>query len=169
MEVMRTLATMPGKEGALAPMYVDPTAGRFHGRHISFGARSDSYYEYLLKQWLLTGKRHAWLLQLYTDTMRDVRDKLLQRSAQNGLLYIAELDSGVLHPKMDHLVCFMPGERGLRRGCWVGEEGGVVKRNGVFLFMYRYTPCTRAHIPTHTYPPPHPHTYPPPTPTPQDC
>lgn len=49
LQVMRQLASMPGKDGALAPMYVDPKRGRFHGHHISFGARSDSYYEYLLK------------------------------------------------------------------------------------------------------------------------
>eukprot|EP00884_Botryococcus_braunii_P010869 jgi/Botrbrau1/19784/Bobra.0124s0032.1 len=44
--------------------------------------------------------------------MRGVREKLLQYSrpeAEGGLLYIAELHQGSLEPKMDHLVCFMPG------------------------------------------------------------
>lgn len=59
--------------------------------------------------WLLTGKKHAWLLSLYTDTMRDARAKLLQRSAGNGLLFLAELEGDAMIPKMDHLVCFMPG------------------------------------------------------------
>lgn len=37
------------------------------------GARSDSYYEYLLKQWLLTGRSQAWLRERYVLAMRSVR------------------------------------------------------------------------------------------------
>lgn len=59
--------------------------------------------------WLSTGKKHEWLLSLYTDTMRDARAKLLQRSAHSGLLFLAELEGDAMVPKMDHLVCFMPG------------------------------------------------------------
>ena len=40
--------------------------------------------------------------------MRGVRARLLARSA-GGLLYVAELVGGALSPKMDHLVCFLPG------------------------------------------------------------
>ncbi|OWZ05626.1 Glycoside hydrolase [Phytophthora megakarya] len=47
---------------------------------ISIGALGDSHYEYLLKQWLLTGKTN--------DQMRDI---------------------GVLEPAMEHLTCFVPG------------------------------------------------------------
>ena len=62
-----------------------------------------------VQAWLLTGKKHAWLLSLYTDTMRDARAKLLQRSASSGLLFLAEMEGDAMIPKMDHLVCFMPG------------------------------------------------------------
>lgn len=49
------------KEG-LAPLYLDPVTGEFSrggvvGDRVTLGARGDSYYEYLLKQWLLSGKR----------------------------------------------------------------------------------------------------------------
>ena len=44
----------------------------------------------------------------YITTMRGVRAHLLARSA-GGLLYVAELVDGALVPKMDHLVCFLPG------------------------------------------------------------
>lgn len=39
------------------------------------GARSDSYYEYLLKQWLLTGKSDGWLRERYVQAMRSVRSR----------------------------------------------------------------------------------------------
>ena len=39
------------------------------------GARSDSYYEYLLKQWLLTGKTQGWLRERYVLAMRGVRTR----------------------------------------------------------------------------------------------
>ena len=45
----------------------------------------------------------------YKTTMRGVRARLLARSGGDGLLYVAELHDGVALPKMDHLVCFLPG------------------------------------------------------------
>lgn len=51
------------KDG-LAPVYVNPETGLFESlekRRVTLGARGDSYYEYLLKQWLLSGKRWATL------------------------------------------------------------------------------------------------------------
>ena len=44
--------------------------------------------------------------------MGGVRHRLLARTApeaQGGLLYVGELHSDSLLPKMDHLVCFLPG------------------------------------------------------------
>jgi len=39
------------------PIYINPNTGKFHrGSEIKIGARGDSYYEYLLKQWIQTGK-----------------------------------------------------------------------------------------------------------------
>ena len=45
------------------------------GFHLSAGARSDSYYEYLLKQWLLTGKQTDWLRERYVKAMKSVRSR----------------------------------------------------------------------------------------------
>lgn len=41
----------------LVPVFINPNTGKFHaGSEIKLGARGDSYYEYLLKQWIQTGK-----------------------------------------------------------------------------------------------------------------
>lgn len=48
---------LPKKDG-LVPIFINANTGTFRaGATISLGARGDSYYEYLLKQWLQTGKR----------------------------------------------------------------------------------------------------------------
>ena len=47
------------KKDGLVPIFISPLTGRFSGGVVSFGARGDSYYEYLLKQWLQTGKTRS--------------------------------------------------------------------------------------------------------------
>ncbi|KAI8315548.1 Mannosyl-oligosaccharide 1,2-alpha-mannosidase [Colletotrichum sp. SAR11_240] len=66
--------------------------------------------EYLAKQYLQTGET------IYRDMWEDVLDgiqKHLVTTTRNAALkYVAELPAGVggaLSPKMDHLVCFLPG------------------------------------------------------------
>lgn len=44
----------PGQ--GLMPLFLSPSTGKFTSRRISLGALGDSYYEYLLKMWLLKGK-----------------------------------------------------------------------------------------------------------------
>ena len=45
------------KYDGLVPIFINPNTGMFREYStITLGARGDSYYEYLLKQWLQTGK-----------------------------------------------------------------------------------------------------------------
>lgn len=45
------------KTNGLVPIFINPNNGQFRfSSTITLGARGDSYYEYLLKQWLQTGK-----------------------------------------------------------------------------------------------------------------
>lgn len=53
-----TLHSQSKKDG-LVPINVNTVTGRFSGGVITFGARGDSYYEYLLKQWLQTGRKRS--------------------------------------------------------------------------------------------------------------
>lgn len=48
---------LPKKDG-LVPIFINANTGSFRSSAtITFGARGDSYYEYLLKQWVQTGKK----------------------------------------------------------------------------------------------------------------
>ena len=45
------------EEDGLVPMFINANNGKFRSAStITLGARGDSYYEYLLKGWLQTGK-----------------------------------------------------------------------------------------------------------------
>lgn len=142
-------------------MFINARTGQFNqGSTITLGARGDSYYEYLLKQWLLTGKKDGFYRDLYTEVcgcswrahllcctytqtfpqtflththaqthkptylpthshlthvnpqaVAAIRSQLLRHSEPRGLAYIAELQGGShrFAPKMDHLVCYLPG------------------------------------------------------------
>ena len=98
-----------GRGDPLLPMYINPENAMFKPSTITLGARADSYYEYLLKQFLQTG--HTWLRDDYCDAVDAIRTRLTRIT--NGplkLTYIAELSRGSdIIPKMDHLVCFLPG------------------------------------------------------------
>ncbi len=39
------------------PLFISPNTGNFTARRVSFGALGDSYYEYLLKMWLIKGRQ----------------------------------------------------------------------------------------------------------------
>nr|XP_022323274.1 endoplasmic reticulum mannosyl-oligosaccharide 1,2-alpha-mannosidase-like isoform X3 [Crassostrea virginica] len=113
---------LPKKDG-LVPIFINANTGSFRSSAtITFGARGDSYYEYLLKQWVQTGKKKDYLKKDYLDAIEGVKNHLLKESEPNKLLYIGELLGGrTFSPKMDHLVCFMPGTMAL------GYQNGLPK------------------------------------------
>lgn len=94
----------------LPPIFINADSGQLSGSTVTLGARGDSYYEYLLKQWLQTGRTERVYWDRYAAAMRAVLDKLLrQSSGPLKLTFVGELLGGSFSPKMDHLVCFLPG------------------------------------------------------------
>ncbi|KAL3231523.1 Endoplasmic reticulum mannosyl-oligosaccharide 1,2-alpha-mannosidase [Nakaseomyces bracarensis] len=94
----------------LVPIFTYPENGLFRGQTIRLGSRADSFYEYLLKQYQLTGEDLYY--ELYKLSMDGVKRNLLGKSMPNKYLFIGEKENGLrgpLSPKMDHLVCFMGG------------------------------------------------------------
>jgi mannosyl-oligosaccharide alpha-1,2-mannosidase len=76
---------------------------------ITFGAMSDSFYEYMLKCWIQGGKTEPMYRNMYDKAIDGMHKDLLQTSTPSGLVYIADRNWGNLDLKMDHLVCFMGG------------------------------------------------------------
>lgn len=96
----------------LYPNYLHPKTGKWGQQHTSVGALGDSFYEYLLKEWLRSGKRDKQAKEMFDEAATDIEEMLIQKSA-SGLTYIAEWKYGRLEHKMDHLACFAGGMYGL--------------------------------------------------------
>ncbi|KAF3696306.1 Endoplasmic reticulum mannosyl-oligosaccharide 1,2-alpha-mannosidase [Channa argus] len=109
-EVMKQIHKLDGKLDGLVPMFINTNNGQFtHQGIYTLGARADSYYEYLLKQWIQGGKKENQLLEDYLQAIEGVKKNLLQKSSPNGFTFVGEVSHGQFSPKMDHLVCFLPG------------------------------------------------------------
>ncbi|KAK1279710.1 Mannosyl-oligosaccharide 1,2-alpha-mannosidase MNS3 [Acorus gramineus] len=131
MKVLEHLKTLPKVEG-LVPIYISPQSGQFSGENIRLGSRGDSYYEYLIKVWLQQGSdgdRHLrYLYDMYEEAMKGVKHLLVRKSLPKGLVFVGELpygSSGAFSPKMDHLVCFLPGTLAL------GATKGITKKKAL--------------------------------------
>ncbi|KPP75104.1 endoplasmic reticulum mannosyl-oligosaccharide 1,2-alpha-mannosidase-like [Scleropages formosus] len=109
-EVMKLVHKLDGKHDGLVPMFINTNTGQFtHLGVFTLGARADSYYEYLLKQWIQGGKKETELLEDYMQAIEGVKKNLLKQSSPRSLTFVGELSHGHFSPKMDHLVCFLPG------------------------------------------------------------
>ncbi|XP_071947473.1 endoplasmic reticulum mannosyl-oligosaccharide 1,2-alpha-mannosidase-like [Antedon mediterranea] len=99
------------KANGLVPIFINANNGQFRARStVTFGARGDSYYEYLLKQWIQTSKSETMFLDDYLNAMNGAKEKLVRTSEPSKLTFIGELLSGErFSAKMDHLACFLPG------------------------------------------------------------
>lgn len=109
--VMAALDNNHPKDG-LVPIFVHPDTGKYQGNLIRIGSRGDSYYEYLIKQYLQTESHEYVYKAMYTEAMDGIKEHLVAKSQPNGLTFIGELPSGIggeFSPKMDHLVCFAGG------------------------------------------------------------
>ncbi|XP_068588533.1 endoplasmic reticulum mannosyl-oligosaccharide 1,2-alpha-mannosidase [Cebidichthys violaceus] len=109
-EVMKLVHKLPGKQDGLVPMFINTNSGQFtHKGVFTLGARADSYYEYLLKQWIQGGKAEDDLLEDYLQAVEGVKKHLVRQTGPSKLTFVGELSHSRFNPKMDHLVCFLPG------------------------------------------------------------
>ncbi|KDO25987.1 hypothetical protein SPRG_08640 [Saprolegnia parasitica CBS 223.65] len=124
------------KDTGLFPVHFDPVSGTFASTNsfITLGALGDSFYEYLLKVFLYSGKNMAqdgFLRRAYDAAVDGMEKHLLtQGTATNAdgstatYYYLRMLDIPLLRgtPEQDHLLCFVPGMLALGT---VGEVDAV--------------------------------------------
>ncbi|KAF2084081.1 glycoside hydrolase family 47 protein [Saccharata proteae CBS 121410] len=107
-----------GAQAGLVPIFVDPMSGRFTTREIRLGS------QYLVKQYLQTSGAEPIYRDMWEEALAGIQNHLLIQSKDANLNVIAELPRGIggrLSPKMDHLVCFLPGSIAL------GATGGLTE------------------------------------------
>ncbi|EJD49376.1 seven-hairpin glycosidase [Auricularia subglabra TFB-10046 SS5] len=91
--------------------YID--SGDQQGGHYTIGALSDSAYEYLLKQYLLSGRSEKYLLDMYIKATDAMLEHTLYLSPSRNLLYVTDISGSGSSTsgsgKLEHLSCFLPG------------------------------------------------------------
>ncbi|KAL2828697.1 glycoside hydrolase [Aspergillus cavernicola] len=118
-KVMQVVDEQQSPDGLL-PIYIYPDTGKFRGENIRLGSRGDSYYEYLIKQYLQTSE--DIYKDMWDETLTGIRKHLITYTKNAQLTILGERQAGLkgpLKPKMDHLVCFLPGTIAL------GATGGI--------------------------------------------
>ncbi|KAI6078887.1 Mannosyl-oligosaccharide 1,2-alpha-mannosidase IB isoform X1 [Aix galericulata] len=94
--------------------------------HTSVGGLGDSFYEYLLKAWLMSDKMDTEARKMYDDAIEAIEKHLIRKS-NGGLTFIGEWKNGHLERKMGHLTCFAGGMFAL------GADGSRDDKAGHYL------------------------------------
>uniref|UniRef100_A0A8C5ZRV4 alpha-1,2-Mannosidase n=1 Tax=Marmota marmota marmota TaxID=9994 RepID=A0A8C5ZRV4_MARMA len=106
-KIRRVLREMKKPYG-LYPNFLSPVTGNWEQHHVSIGGLGDSFYEYLIKSWLMSAKTDTEAKVMYYEALEAIEMYLLNVSP-GGLTYIAEWRGGILDHKMGHLACFSGG------------------------------------------------------------
>lgn len=77
----------------------------------SLSGEMDSFYEYLLKYWLLTGKQDKTHHSMYKKAVEGIKEHLI--ADVDGKKYLISKSFGESIMQIEHLACFAPGMLGL--------------------------------------------------------
>jgi mannosyl-oligosaccharide alpha-1,2-mannosidase len=72
---------------------------------MSLGGLGDSFYEYLLKAWIQSGKEDFEARQMYDEAIAAITEHMIKTSP-GKLVYVSDLKYDRLEHKMGHLACF---------------------------------------------------------------
>lgn len=125
MHIRKLLQKMDRPNG-LYPNYLNPRTGRWGQHHTSVGGLGDSFYEYLLKAWLVSDRTDLEARSMYDNAIEAIEKHLIRKS-NGGLTFIGEWKNGHLERKMGHLTCFAGGMLAL------GADGSPEDKAGHYL------------------------------------
>ncbi|XP_061918293.1 mannosyl-oligosaccharide 1,2-alpha-mannosidase IA [Entelurus aequoreus] len=111
MNIRKVLNKIDKPQG-LYPNFLSPVSGNWVQHHVSIGGLGDSFYEYLIKSYLMSDKTDEDAKRMYYSALEAIEANLVQKSP-GGLTYMAEWRGGILDHKMGHLACFSGGMIGL--------------------------------------------------------
>ncbi|VDO48813.1 unnamed protein product [Haemonchus placei] len=144
---IREFLTAMDKPNGLYPLYLNPKTGKWGSLDHSIGALGDSFYEYLLKHWLITGKTDDHTKKEYDAAVFAMEKKMLYKSEQNGLWYFANLHGSRVVHKMEHLACFSGGMFALQSA---NEHNATVANHYLELAENLAHTCHESYIRTAT-------------------
>uniref|UniRef100_A0A672HLA0 alpha-1,2-Mannosidase n=1 Tax=Salarias fasciatus TaxID=181472 RepID=A0A672HLA0_SALFA len=123
---IRKLLNKIEKPHGLYPNFLSPVSGNWVQHHVSIGGLGDSFYEYLIKSYLMSDKTDEDAKNMYYSALEAIEANLVQKSP-GGLTYMAEWRGGILDHKMGHLACFSGGMIG------IGADDGAQEKRQHYL------------------------------------
>ncbi|KAJ2158323.1 hypothetical protein GGF46_003850 [Coemansia sp. RSA 552] len=96
--------TIPG----LYPIFLDIKTGKFINGKPNLGGGSDSFYEYLIKTWALSGFKLQRNLDMWKESLRGIKQYILSRGSDKRL-YMGVGDDNGLDSISDTFTAFFPG------------------------------------------------------------
>lgn len=121
MQAVRS-AMKTGTRDGLLPILLSYETGQFYLSPVRLGSRGDSYYEYLIKQYVQTNRTENVYRDMWDRSLAGIKRHLVKQSTFSKPPYVftAEIIPQMqslaqqrpafkLLPKQDHLVCFLPG------------------------------------------------------------
>ena len=82
------------------------------GGVLTVAAPADSYYEYLLKYWILTGKKDDHWRDRWVNSVDEAMQTLRVTTDSGSYSFVGmrhDVRTGTVHPEVSHLGCFYPG------------------------------------------------------------
>lgn len=113
---------------ALLGTTIDRLSGRVADDRLTIAAPVDSYYEYLLKYWILRGKKDDHWRDRWVNSTDTALTALLMRPEGVEWAFVGEIPfkMGAPDPVLTHLGCFYPGNvaLGIISGAVSGDKAG---------------------------------------------
>eukprot|EP00930_Biecheleria_cincta_P083048 TRINITY_DN72692_c0_g1_i1.p1 TRINITY_DN72692_c0_g1~~TRINITY_DN72692_c0_g1_i1.p1 ORF type:complete len:869 (+),score=118.70 TRINITY_DN72692_c0_g1_i1:35-2608(+) len=92
--VMDLVGPLLTERGGLLPIMMQPTPPlRWTNQRITLGGRGDSFYEYLLKQWLVTNRTQTRYVEMYQTSVDGIRRAFVGHTSPSNFTFIREVDS----------------------------------------------------------------------------
>lgn len=107
-KIYKFLSDHKDKNLELFPLWLNPETGDWECKCYSIGSSGDSFYEYLLKSWIQTGKQNESVKILFTNAMHDIIQHGVQLNPDN-LTYVSAINDVGPDGIMEHLSCFTGG------------------------------------------------------------
>ncbi|GAB5586151.1 hypothetical protein Unana1_01051 [Umbelopsis nana] len=94
----------------LYPIFIDPESGNFQSGYITWGGMGDSFYEYLVKVYVYSGKRDEQKMRMFIDSIRSTQEHMVVSPKNHtSRRLLADLDGKTKKHVMGELACFVPG------------------------------------------------------------
>ncbi|KAJ1741089.1 hypothetical protein LPJ79_003786 [Coemansia sp. RSA 1821] len=96
----------------LYPIWIDTSSAELTSGSITFGGMGDSWYEYMIKQYIYSRREHDQYRRMYEESIDSMKDLMVRRSIYDPeMFYVGDLDATAtkFSPRFQHLTCFVPG------------------------------------------------------------